>query len=88
MPDLRGESLVLEMDKKGVAFSSGSACRSGSTNPSHVLKAIGLTDDQAHCTIRISLGLNNTKEEVDEFISRLSSLIGESKSNVKFIACK
>ncbi|MFQ5465834.1 MAG: aminotransferase class V-fold PLP-dependent enzyme, partial [Thermodesulfobacteriota bacterium] len=51
LPGVRGEPVVLELDRKGVALSSGSACRSGSPEPSHALTAMGLTDEEAHCAL-------------------------------------
>lgn len=87
-PDLRGESLVLEMDKKGIAFSAGSACKSGSPEPSHVLRAMGMTDDQAHCSVRISLGYETTIDEIDYFMKSLKELTEKSKNNIRFVACR
>ena len=56
LPEIRGESLVLFLDRKGIAFSSGSACKSGNPAPSHALLAMGLTPNEAHCSVRFSLG--------------------------------
>ncbi|MCP5041922.1 MAG: aminotransferase class V-fold PLP-dependent enzyme, partial [bacterium] len=64
LPGMRGESLVLALDRHGVYFSSGSACKSGNPDPSHVLRAIGLSDEDAHCTIRLSLGVDTSEEEL------------------------
>ncbi len=61
---VEGEALLMGLDLEGIAVSSGSACSSGSTQPSHVLTAIGLSDEQAHSTIRISLGRGNTLRDV------------------------
>lgn len=61
-----GESLILAMDRLGVCISAGSACRSLEAEPSHVLKAIGLSDTQARNTVRISFSRFNTKEEVEQ----------------------
>jgi cysteine desulfurase len=55
------------MDLEGIAVSAGSACSSGKVRPSDVLKVMGLTDDQASCALRVSLGLETTREEVVRF---------------------
>lgn len=65
---IEGEPLVISLDLRGFAISSGSACSSGAVEPSHVLRAIGLNDKQARSSIRISLGASNTVEQVDELI--------------------
>ena len=88
LPGLRGESIVLALDRKGISLSSGSACRSGSPVPSHVLLAIGLTREEAHCTIRISLGTDNTTAEIDRTVSTLSGVLQDSKSMVRFVPCR
>ena len=64
-PGVEGESILLQLDLDGFAASSGSACSTGSTEPSHVLTAIGLDPDTAHSTLRLSLGQSNTEEQVD-----------------------
>jgi cysteine desulfurase len=64
---IEGESIVLMLDKEGIAVSTGSACSSKSLKPSHVLLAVGLKPEQAHGSIRISLGRFNTEKEVDKF---------------------
>ena len=64
-PGVEGESILLQLDLEGFAASSGSACSAGSTEPSHVLTAIGLDPDTAHGTVRLSLGLSNNAEQVD-----------------------
>ena len=61
---VEGESMVMMLDMKGVAVSSGSACSSGSLDPSHVLLAIGLSHEVAHGSLRFSLGAENTREDV------------------------
>lgn len=62
---VEGESLLLNLDMKGIAASSGSACTSGSLEPSHVLIAMGLTHELSHGSVRFSLGKSNTAEEID-----------------------
>ena len=68
---IEGEEILLYLDEKGICVSSGSACSSGSDEPSHVLLAIGLQKELANSTIRITLGNENTKEEIDYFIETL-----------------
>jgi cysteine desulfurase len=65
------EPLLIALDLKGFAVSSGSACSSGASEPSHVLSAIGLTKEQARSSIRISLGRSNTTEQVDALVGAL-----------------
>lgn len=72
---IEGESLLLLLDDKGVAVSSGSACTSGSLDPSHVLLAIGRPHEVAHGSLRISLGEDATEEQVDYIIKSVSEVI-------------
>ena len=72
---IEGESLLLNLDLKGICASSGSACTSGSLDPSHVLLAIGLPHEIAHGSLRISIGKYNTKEEVDYLIENLVEIV-------------
>ncbi len=69
---LEGEALVISLDLKGFAVSSGAACSSGAVEPSHVLLAIGLTRERARSTLRFSLGRSNTKEQVDALIDAVA----------------
>ena len=69
------ESLVLLLNMKGFAISSGSACSSGDLKPSRVLKAIGLTDEEANSTVRISLSKDNNFEEADAFVDALEDVL-------------
>ena len=70
-----GESLLLNLDLKGICASSGSACSSGSINPSHVLLSIGLKEDDANGALRVTLGRQNTKEDVDYLIENLVEIV-------------
>jgi cysteine desulfurase len=70
-----GEGLVISLDLKGVAVSTGSACSSGSLEPSHVLTAIGKTPDEAHGSLRFSLSAMNTEEEVDYILEVLPGIV-------------
>jgi len=72
---IEGESMLLNLDMEGVAASSGSACTSGSLEPSHVLLAIGLPPEIAHGSLRLTLGKDNTEEEVDYVIDILPKII-------------
>ncbi len=72
---IEGESMLLNLDIKGIAASSGSACTSGSLDPSHVLLAIGLTHEVAHGSLRFSLNEENTEEEVDYVIKSLDEVV-------------
>lgn len=66
-----GEPLVIMLDLRGFAISSGSACSSGAVEPSHVLRAIGLSDREARSSVRISLGASNTVDQVDALVDAL-----------------
>jgi cysteine desulfurase NifS len=88
LPGIRGESLVLGLDQQGISFSSGSACRSGSPNPSHALLAMGLTEEQAHCAIRLSLGVDNTREQITRTLAAIEKLVHDSLSSVQFVPCR
>ena len=72
---IEGEGLLLNLDLKGICASSGSACTSGSLDPSHVLLAIGLPHEIAHGSLRVSIGKYNTKEEIDYLIENLMEIV-------------
>jgi cysteine desulfurase NifS len=88
LPGIRGESLVLELDAQGIFFSSGSACKSGSPEPSHVLLAMGLSEEEAHCALRFSLGIENTDEQIEKTLRMLGDVINASVNNVRFVSCR
>jgi cysteine desulfurase len=73
---IEGEALVIALDLKGVAVSTGAACSSGAIEPSHVLTAMGLSADQARASLRFSLGKQNTDEDIDLLLSILSETVG------------
>ena len=70
-PGVEGETLVMALDRKGFAVASGSACSSDSTEPSHVLLAMGVAPDLARGAVRISLAGSNTAREVEAFLLTL-----------------
>lgn len=72
---VNGETLLYNLDINGVCASMGAACSSGTIEPSHVLKEIGLSDEQAKSSIRFSLSPSNTQEEVDEVVETLKNII-------------
>ena len=72
---IEGESMLLLLDMKGVCASSGSACTSGSLDPSHVLLAIGLPHEKAHGSLRLTLGHFNTEEDVDYILNELPPIV-------------
>jgi cysteine desulfurase len=72
---IEGESLLLLLDQKGISASSGSACTSGSLDPSHVLLAIGRVHDVAHGSLRLSLGEDTTEEEVDYLVKSVAEVV-------------
>lgn len=72
---IEGESMLLSLDMEGIAASSGSACTSGSLDPSHVLLSIGLPHEIAHGSLRLSLGDFNTEEEVDYVVDKLVEIV-------------
>ena len=72
---IEGESLLLLLDEKGISASSGSACTSGSLDPSHVLLAIGRVHDVAHGSLRLTLGRENTPEDVEYIIAAVKDVV-------------
>jgi len=72
---IEGESILLHLDMNGICASSGSACTSGSLDPSHVLLALGLKHEKAHGSIRFSLGMFNTEEDVDAVLKALPPIV-------------
>jgi cysteine desulfurase NifS len=87
LPGLRGESIVIAMDQHGIALSSGSACKSGSPDPTHVLLAMGRSAEEAHCSLRLSLSRDTTQEDIDDTLSALAAVLKE-KNTVRLIPCK
>lgn len=87
-PGLRGESLVMELSQRGIFFSSGSACKSGSPQPSQVLLTMGLSEKEAHCTLRFSLGIGNNVQEIDTVLQQFQEVVSGSKRVIHFAPCR
>jgi len=87
LPGLRGESIVIALDQHGISLSSGSACKSGSPEPTHVLIAMGRTEEEAHCSVRFSLSRYTTEEDIDYTVSALAQVLKE-KDMVRLMPCK
>ena len=77
---IEGESLLIMLDMKGICASSGSACTSGSLDPSHVLLAIGLPHEIAHGSLRLTLGDDTTKEDLDYVTTCLKEIVARLRS--------
>ncbi len=88
LPDLRGESLVVALDQHGISLSSGSACKSGSPEPTHVLTAMGRSPEEAHCSVRLSLSRDTTAAEIEEVGEALRRVLVEMETAVRFLPCK
>jgi len=88
LPELRGESIVVSMDQHGIALSSGSACKSGSPDPTHVLLAMGRSAEEAHCSVRFSLSELTTQKDVELTLGALQEVLEEMESTVRFLPCK
>lgn len=88
--NIEGEGLLLSLDMEGICASTGSACSSGSLDPSHVLLALGLRHEQAHGSLRLTIGKHTTQEEIDftvekikEIVARLREISGNVLSEFK-----
>ncbi|WP_461810717.1 cysteine desulfurase NifS [Faecalimonas sp.] len=77
---IEGESLLIMLDMKGICASSGSACTSGSLDPSHVLLAIGLPHEIAHGSVRMTLGEETTKDDIDYVVDNLKEIVNKLRS--------
>lgn len=83
---VEGESLLLMLDSKGVAASSGSACASGSLEPSHVLLALGIPPEQAHGSLRLSLGRDSSEDDVEAVLVALTGTVERLRSIAPWFA--
>jgi len=88
LPELRGESLVVALDQHGISFSSGSACKSGSPKPTHVLIAMDRTEEEAHCAVRFSLDTTTTEKDIEATLAELKTVLIEIETTVRFLPCK
>ena len=88
LPGLRGESLVVALDQHGISLSSGSACKSGSPEPTHVLMAMGMSEQDGHCSVRFSLSRETSRQDIDETVSALERVLEEMETTVRFLPCK
>ena len=80
---VEAESLLIALDLEGFAVSTGSACSSGTLEPSHVLRAMGLPTQRTQNSIRFSLGAGNTEEQVDALLAKLSMVVEKLRSLVR-----
>ncbi|MDW7650736.1 MAG: cysteine desulfurase NifS [Bacillota bacterium] len=85
---VEGESLILSLDLKGIAASSGSACTSGSLDPSHVLMAMGLDHQTAHGSLRLTLGAENTDEDIDYVLEVIPEIVERLRAMSSVYTCK
>ena len=83
---IEGETVLIMLDSDGICGSSGSACTTGQTEPSHVLTAIGLPEDVAHGALRFTLGRDTTKEDIDFTIDRMKEVIGKIRAMSPYYA--
>ncbi|MBL3592544.1 MAG: cysteine desulfurase NifS [Synergistaceae bacterium] len=77
---VEGETLLLDLDLAGIAASTGSACASASLDPSHVLMAMGLSHEEAHGSVRLTLGKTSTEEEVDRVVEALTEIVARRRA--------
>jgi cysteine desulfurase len=75
-----GEALILSLDMEGIAVSSGSACTSGSLEPSHVLLAMGIPHEICHSSLRFSLGRSTTQEQIEYVLQVLPKVVGRMRA--------
>jgi cysteine desulfurase NifS len=88
LPGMRGESLVIALDQHGIALSSGSACKSGSPDPTHVLIAMGRSAEEAHCSVRFSLSHYTTLDDIKTTQKALRQVLKEMETTIRFLPCK
>jgi cysteine desulfurase len=86
IPGIQGETLLLSLDVLGVAASAGSACTTGNTEPSHVLRAMGLSDDGCRSALRFTVGRSNTEQQIDDAIDALVGSVDRARSRVASVA--
>jgi len=76
---VQGETALLGLDMQGVAASAGSACTTGNSEPSHVLRAIGLTDEEARASLRLTVGRGNSREEIEDAVIAIQDVIARTR---------
>jgi cysteine desulfurase len=72
---VQGETALLGLDMLGVSASAGSACTTGNSEPSHVLLAMGMTEDEARASLRLTVGRGNTREEIEDAASAIQEVV-------------
>ncbi|CAN5836155.1 cysteine desulfurase NifS [soil metagenome] len=82
IPGVQGETMLLSLDMQGIAASAGSACTTGNSEPSHVLKALGLSDERCRASLRLTVGRGNTADEIDEVIDSLVETVARVRELV------
>jgi cysteine desulfurase NifS len=88
IPGYRGESILYSLSKRDIYFSSGSACSAGSADPSYSLIAMGLSEEEAHCSLRFSLGMDNTIDDIEYVLEEMKEIVNNSKKIIKFVPCR
>ena len=78
--NINGEELLFKLDEKGICASAGSACSTGTTEPSHVLTAIGLPPKFLNGTIRFTFGIDNTKDDIDYLVNELQNIVANLRN--------
>ena len=86
IPGVQGETLLLSLDVLGIAASAGSACTTGNTEPSHVLRAMGLSDEVCRSSLRFTVGRSNTEEQIDAAVDALVESVGRVRALTTSIA--
>ena len=86
IPYYHGETLLMQLDKEGFELASGSACHSEVTLPSHVLSAMGVDEDLALNAVRVSFGMDNTRQQIDQLIGTLNDLINQLPAVMRQVA--
>lgn len=86
-PGIEGESLLIMLDMKGICASSGSACTTGARSPSHVLLAMGLSEQEARGSLRLTLSWENTREELDEAVEAIKEIVGRLRTMSPDYSC-
>ena len=79
---------MVAMDQHGISLSSGSACKSGSPDPTHVLMAMGRTEEEAHCAVRFSLSRDTKEQDIEDTAAALAEVLEEMETTVRFLPCK